>query len=281
MTKVMRHRGGFTLVELLVVIGIIALLVAILLPTLNRARKSAYAVKCQSNVRQICNGLIMYANENKGWFPSISSSGVWMGSINGPASTDDQSASDWIHWQTAKNPAGSGPRNLDNSPIAKYLNLRGEKLKDILRCPLDKIDVRLNKLAAGTYTYSYSFSDTIGRLKWNKPDRGHPNRIGMPIKSKVIHKPSDKIMVAEELDANDGRWQVDWNTKTQKPNSNANNDFLCVRHAASAKVPPIGGVPDMNTWGRIKGANCGMCDGHVEVLSTGESIDPAHWDPTF
>lgn len=70
----MRHHirpaaRAFTLVELLVVIGIIALLVGILLPTLSNAQRSARDVKCQSNIRQLCMSLINYAGENKGAFP--------------------------------------------------------------------------------------------------------------------------------------------------------------------------------------------------------------------
>src|SRR5204862_4001198 len=67
MFRRMRQSRGFTLVELLIVIGIIAILIAMLLPALSKARSQAKTIACQSNLRQVGMYLEMYANQWKGW----------------------------------------------------------------------------------------------------------------------------------------------------------------------------------------------------------------------
>ena len=65
----MRFRRAFTVIELLVVIGIIAVLLAILLPALEKVRENATTVKCATNLHTVGQSLAMYANDNHGNYP--------------------------------------------------------------------------------------------------------------------------------------------------------------------------------------------------------------------
>ncbi len=136
----MRHnvpirRRAFTLVELLVVIGIIAVLIAILLPSLKKARDAANRVGCMSNMRQIITATLNYVNDNDGYLPGpnwgTNLMPGWLYTLpNGlPASVNARNKNEdkgvmtgqlWPYLQTKEVyhcPADVGPFDIQNYPI--------------------------------------------------------------------------------------------------------------------------------------------------------------------
>jgi prepilin-type processing-associated H-X9-DG protein/prepilin-type N-terminal cleavage/methylation domain-containing protein len=97
--KIARAAGGFTLVELLVVIGIIALLISILLPALSKARVQAQEVQCMNNLRQWGMGLQQYCDANKGMLPQKGAKGIDNSAdIIGPAGASITGVNDPSIW---------------------------------------------------------------------------------------------------------------------------------------------------------------------------------------
>src|SRR4051794_3189456 len=240
-----RLRLGFTLVELLVVIGIIAVLISVLLPALSRARQQANTVRCASNIRQIMMGFHFYANENKGLLPAQRLPGQF----------------DWSRNILA---ALVGERNM-NGAQAKGGNY------DYFRCPLDDIPRSEDPAYLGNQVRSYAIN-TFGSLasyynpKYDYPwcpygtvllptDFATAGTITFPTPNKLSRIPNRIILVGEEwdqLNISKSQMFVGQTTFTYLEGHFAGWD------SGAKKNKPVHRVGDK------QGGNYGFSGGHVE-----------------
>jgi prepilin-type N-terminal cleavage/methylation domain-containing protein/prepilin-type processing-associated H-X9-DG protein len=246
------HRRGFTLIEILMVVGIIAVLAGLLLTVRSRASDKAAATICMSNLRQVAMAMTMYAQENNQAFP--------FGAPADPAVPPDRKE-DWIHYNASINDL---PKKINSSAIAPYVKARGLGFIALMRCPSDETE---NHKVDGRRGFAYPFSYTMNFMMTS--DNGKAYNKGATPRVTAINNPAQKVLLVEEneLTINDGYWVpgVYSDNDGARTNWQVSWDYLSVRHDTrkSEFTQPVAGTLPKQT----RRGNVAFVDGHVDFLS--------------
>ena len=260
-----RRSPAFTLVELLVVIGIIAVLISILLPALNNARKKAQAVSCASNMRQIYTACVMFAQDNKGHLPRPHLVGDLS---NNP---DFARVCIWTHrqagatgWADLRDEPASGTAGYFASPMWKYITGGEAGREQLLMCPGDTGEYLFGHPIdeSKPRNYSYSMNGLIVQ-KFKDPARAGPFPPKVGIRLASVKSAAEKIMLFEELAPND-TWNIIGRSR---------DDIPSARHGSQEA---LNSLRDVTSRGYLMAGRGNMCffDGHVSMMAPGELLDP-------